>query len=368
MGGCGRAEMARTSPRTAFLSWCVAWVLVSSLLVAAASAAQAPPTGHFERVWHFGRVTGDLQPIIAFYRDFLGLSVRGPLPSQLRFSKSTALDEFVATPPGAEFRAIHFLIPGASAITDPAEAISLEAFEYRGIERLALRSSLEQPGASNLCFLVSDLTSAVAAAKQAHIPFISPAGKILSVAAPAGMATLARAVMLRDPDGYPVELMQLETGSSPPAATGSRIAGAMMVVVVSNLEDSLRFYHQFFGSDLQETALGAWQRNDGLEQLRGLAPQEHRSVWLQLPGSTLRLELMQFRDAHAPPFRPRFQDIGHAHLALYTHDVPEALGAVQAAGGRTLSRTGTWTQFAPTLRGFYTRDPDGFFLEVIERR
>jgi len=37
-------------------------------------------------------------------------------------------------------------------------------------------------------------------------------------------------------------------------------------------------------------------------------------------------------------------------------------------GIKPLSASGTWTAINPSLRGVYTRDLDGFFLDVIERR
>src|SRR5690242_9483277 len=44
-----------------------------------------------------------------------------------------------------------------------------------------------------------------------------------------------------------------------------------------------------------------------------------------------------------------------------------ALATLHSLGGHTLSRSDTWTRFSPTPTGFHTRDPDGFFLEVIAR-
>src|ERR1700760_1953626 len=115
-------------------------VLAAALLCAAAAGrgvAQeaAPATEHFTRVWHFGRVIGDLPRSIAFYQGVLGLPLQGPGPPQLKFAAYAALDEFVAAPQGAQFRAVHFVLPGAVAVADPAAGATLEAFEFRGIDR-----------------------------------------------------------------------------------------------------------------------------------------------------------------------------------------------------------------------------------------
>lgn len=332
-----------------------------------APGLDAPPSAHFERVWHFGRVTGDLERIIGFYHDVLGLDLRGARNQARPFITNAALDEFVANPKGAQFRAVHLPIPGASAITDPADSVSLEAFEYRGIDRRQVLPALSNPGASNIVFLVPDLERAIATAKAADVAFISVDGASVEVPTPPGFNGHARAVMLRDPDGYPIELLQIDPPAPSLAPGGARILGAMMVVVVADLEASIRFYQQFLGQGVHASAPGPWSQRDGAERVRALAPGEHRSALLALPGSALKLELLQFRGAHPTAFRPLFQDVGHAHIALYTHDIPGALATVHSLGGHTLSRTDTWTRFSPTLTGFYTRDPDGFFLEVIER-
>ncbi len=161
--------------------------------------------------------------------------------------------------------------------------------------------------------------------------------------------------------------MQLDPSPPSQAPTGSHILGAMMTVVVADLDASLRFYQQLLGEGIPAAAARPWLQNDGIEKLRALAPMKHRTALLTLPGSALRLELLQFLGVRQPPYRPAFRDIGHGHIAFYTHDISAALTRVQRVGGQTLSRTGTWTDFNPKLRGFYARDRDGFFLEVIER-
>jgi quinohemoprotein ethanol dehydrogenase len=339
--------------------------------------AVAPASERFSRVWHFGRTTGDLERIIAFYHDLLGLELRGARNQPLPFMTNAALDEFVAAPAGAEFRAVHLPIPGASNIADPAESISLEAFEYRGIERHGVQPALSDTGVSNLRFIVRDLDGAIAAAKRAKVAFVTAGRAPLSVPAPVGetggtsatgAAGTARAVMLRDPDGYPVELMQLQPAAPSIAASNSRVLGATMVVVVTDIDSALRFYTGLIGAGTQASAISPWRSDDGVERLRGVKRTEHRSAVLSLPGSTLRLELLQFRGIEQNAYKPSFQDIGHAHIAFYTRDVDGALAQLRALGGSTVSRSGTFTRFNPSLRGFYTRDPDGFFLEVIERR
>jgi catechol 2,3-dioxygenase-like lactoylglutathione lyase family enzyme len=94
---------------------------------------------------------------------------------------------------------------------------------------------------------------------------------------------------------------------------------------------------------------------------------EHRTATIALPGTTATLDLIEFRGIEQTPHRPVFQDIGIGHVAFLTGDIEAVLERMTELGLRTISRSGTWTQINPTLRALYTRDRDGFFLEVIER-
>ena len=109
-------------------------VLGAPALAQQPEAALSPANALVQKVWHLGRVTGDLQRVIAFYHDVLGLDLRGAR-SPIPFYSVPAINEFVNAPAHAEFRAAFLPIQGASAETAPADQIYLEAFEYRNIDR-----------------------------------------------------------------------------------------------------------------------------------------------------------------------------------------------------------------------------------------
>jgi catechol 2,3-dioxygenase-like lactoylglutathione lyase family enzyme len=329
----------------------------------------APAGAEVDRVWHLGRVTGDLDRVIRFYHELLGLGLRGARDQTFAFSGGATINEFVNAPPHAEFRAAFLPIPGASAATDPQNQIYLEAFEYRNVDRRQLLPPLVSPGASSLRLLVRDLAAAVAAAKAAGVPIITAGGQPVVVSAPATIAGSARAIMLRDPDGYPVELVQVDPLPRTPAGESAKVLAAHMTVVVTDLDASLAFYRGFIGSGLLVEAGGGWRTDAGHATLRALpANTENRTAALRLPGSTVVLDLIQYRGIPQTPYRPVFQDIGHGHVAFVVKDIGVTVETMKTLGAATLSRSGTWTQINPATRAVYTRDPDGFFLEVLERR
>ena len=88
-----------------------------------------------------------------------------------------------------------------------------------------------------------------------------------------------------------------------------------------------------------------------------------------LPGSTIVLELVEFRGIpQQTPYRPVFQDIGSGTWRSSRKTSAWWVDRMKEPGARTISQSGTWTQINPTTRAVYTRDRDGFFVEVLERR
>ena len=335
--------------------------------VAARAEAPAPATANFTRLWHQGRVTGDLNRIVDFYHGALGLGLRGDLSKALVFYANAPVNTFVGSPEQAAFRVLHMPIPGAGRESDGAEAITLEAFEYRDIGRRQAAPGMSDSGMSNLVFTVRDLEGALAAVKRAGAAVITPGGLPVAVALPDGASGRGRAVMVRDPDGYPVELLEVAPAAPSLAPAGSNVLGSATALVVGDLDASLAFYRGFLGQGARITAASSWRDAGDLAALRGTGKAAYRTASIALPGSAVTLQLIQFRGAPGKAYRPDYRDIGHAHLALYTADIRQAFDLTRRLGAAPLSPTGSWTTFSPTLKGFYTRDPDGFFLEVIEK-
>jgi catechol 2,3-dioxygenase-like lactoylglutathione lyase family enzyme len=364
------ARVARIMPtsslRPVFRVFCAA-ALLHAAASAQAPASLAPEGAQVQRVWHLGRVTGDLTRIVDFYHDTLGLNLRGA-SGPIAFNSVAAINEFVRAPAHAEFRAAFMPIPGASAAAAPQDQIYLEAFEYRNIERRQLLPPLSSPGASSLRLLVRDLPQALAAVKKAGASVMTPGGEPVPVPAPGGLSGTAHAIVVRDPDGYPVELTQVTPAPVTPAPAESAVLGAQMSVAVTNLDASLTFYRGLLGADVAISAPSAWQRHDDWTRARGLAGAEFRTAVVRLPGSAIALELVEYRGVERPAYRPVFQDIGHGHVALIVKDIQATVDRMKALGATSIAAAGTWTQINPMTRAVYTRDPDGFFIEILERR
>ena len=174
--------------------------------------------------------------------------------------------------------------------------------------------------------------------------------------------------MIRDPDGYPVELMQLTPAPQSLAPEGNNILGAHMSVVVSDLTAASRLLsalHRIRSADA-----GRFRMADehGVQPAQKHPERRVSHGGRAAPGSAITLELIQFRGVEQTPYRPIFQDIGFGHVALLARDIEAMHARMNRLGSRALSQSGSWTQFNPTTRALYTRDRDGFFIEVLERR
>lgn len=325
----------------------------------------AEPGQDMDRVWHLGRVTGDLERIIHFYHDLLGLGFRGNRDADIPFYSVDAINEFVNAPDNAEFRAAIMPIQGTSNARDPAEQIYLEAFEYRNITRHQVIPALTDIGVSSLVFLVHDLDALIATLDAEGVPFITPDKQAVVVPTPAGYSGTTRSVLVRDPDGYPVELMEV-TPLPLADVIDAPVISAQMSLVVSNLGSALDFYRTFIGPDLQTWTTGGWQSHAGFSSVRNIDEVEFRTAGMLLPGSAIVFQLVEYRGITQGTYQPVFQDIGFGHIAFMTPDIEEITRRMAALGSVPLSQSRTWTQISPTLRAVYTRDQDGFFLEIIE--
>jgi catechol 2,3-dioxygenase-like lactoylglutathione lyase family enzyme len=165
-----------------------------------------------------------------------------------------------------------------------------------------------------------------------------------------------------------VQLIEITPTPRTSAPGDSNILGVHMSVVVNDVAASLDFYKRFAGPDLQTWADDAWQTNSGFTQLRGIRDVSYRTASVRLPGSANVLELIGFRGIEQTPYRPVFQDIGLGHVAFLVKDITVVLDRMKQLGITPIGKSGTWTQINPSTRGVYTRDHDGFFIEVIERR
>jgi catechol 2,3-dioxygenase-like lactoylglutathione lyase family enzyme len=337
----------------------------------------APPTGvappgEVLRPGHLGREIGNVELIIHFYHDLVGLGLLGARERPRPFgSKETgpALLEFVQlgqgvpNPMDARNRAVILPIPGTSA--GKGSAMAIEAIEIKNIESRPYKPSMSDPGASHINLFVRDLDKTLAILKDELVPVITVGGNPVTLLDYPGVPGKIRAVFVRDPDDYPVGLMEI---TPPPASTAppeSNILGARIAMVVDDLETTCRWFQHLVGPDLKFWLSPKLMGDKTYTELTD-TPGQFRMAMALIPGSPVVMEFIEYKDHLKNYVRPHIQDPGTAHILFMSKDVDIVMPRMKAAGLTTLSATGGPVFIGPTTRSFFVANPDGFWAEFMD--
>ncbi|MBF8270813.1 MAG: hypothetical protein HW386_2522 [Gammaproteobacteria bacterium] len=328
--------------------------------------AGAPP-GDVLRPGHLGRQTGDLERIIHFYHDLLGTGIRGDRNQERPFFSSPGLIEFANSPKHAEFRAVILPIPGTAAEPGQDLEMAIEAIEFRNIERHQYVHNLQDIGSSHLSLILRNLDETLDRLKAAGVPIITIGGVVVDVPGIPGANVGKRAVLVRDPDGYPVELMQLTPPPPSTAPAESNILGARVSVTVADLEAAQNLYKDLIGPDLQLWTSPSYIKDEAYNNLKNTPGAEYHYGTALIPGSPVIMEFVQYRNIEQKTISPRLQDIGVAHILFMVKDMDVIMSRIQSAGLETLSTSGKPVFIAPTVQAVFVTDPNHFFVEFMHR-
>jgi catechol 2,3-dioxygenase-like lactoylglutathione lyase family enzyme len=243
--------------------------------------------------------------------------------------------------------------------------MTIEAIEIKGIESQPFNPGLTDPGASYLKLIVADLDKTLALLKDERFPVITVGGNPIELASWPGVSGKIRAVFVRDPDGYPVELMEVTPSPATTAAPGSKVFGARVTVVVDDLEKTCRLYQSLVGPDFKFWASPSVMGDKSYQDLTGTHGQ-FRLAEAMVPGSPVVMELIEYNSHNKHFQRPHFQDPGAAHFLFMANDDDVMIGRAQAAHLHTTSPSNAPVFIAPTTRMFFVTDPQGFWLEFMD--
>lgn len=135
-------------------------------------------------------------------------------------------------------------------------------------------------------------------------------------------------------------------------------------ITVRSLERSLAFYRDLLGLEV----VFAWNpQAPYIGTLTGYPDVDLHSAILKLPGSTGRLELLEYRGVEVEPTDPDNGRSGAAHVAFYIDDLDAVYQRLRNAGVRSVSEPVTPT-IGPNAggRAVYMLDPDGVRVELIQ--
>src|SRR5262245_64368599 len=124
---------------------------------------------------------------------------------------------------------------------------------------------------------------------------------------------------------------QASTPATPPAPV---LQGGNMLMLVANLERSVEFYRDFVGlpQNANATIRPYAPVTAGLADMYIARGAQMRNLTLMVPGSDLRLEMLDFKDVDSTPKHPRLQDPGATLIIIKVRDV-DAVAARAAQSG-----------------------------------
>lgn len=330
----------------------------------------APP-GEVLHAGHLGRQVADLEPIIHFYHDLIGLELLGkrgqprPFFSNRGLQEVASLAQGVANPYDQVSRAVILPIPGTAAVPGGPQ-MTIEVIEIKGIPSKPFRAAMTDPGQSYLKLIVSDLDKTLALLKDERFPVIAADGNPVALSAWPGMTGKIRAVFVRDPDGYPVELMEVMPAPPTTAQPGSRVLGARVAVVVDNIETTCRMYQSLVRPAVKFWVSSSLLGDKAYGDLTGTRSQ-FRLAQAIVPGSPVVLELIEYQN-HSTHFqRPHFQDAGAAHFLFMAKDTDLMIDHMKRAGLHTTSPSNAPVFIDSTTRMFFVTDPQGFWIEFMDQ-
>jgi catechol 2,3-dioxygenase-like lactoylglutathione lyase family enzyme len=334
-------------------------LLSASLIYAQAPAASAP-AGEVIGVGNFIHVVADAERSLEFYRDVIGMSVP-PAPNNA--PPPTSPRPYLATPeilslynvPGAQYRVTNGMITES-----PMRA---ELVEWKADDRKPIRPRFQDPGAASMILAVRDIDSIMARVKKAGATVVTVGGEPASIPLPNGKM---RMVLLQDPDGFFVELIQPDP--LPPTATtaSNNIFNISFGVTVEDMDRSLRVF-KTIGFEPQ---VGPWIADKVRSSAVGVPGAEYRRATALVPGSSFQVEFLEFKGVDRKTFTSVPRDPGTPVLRLRVRDVESILGKLSSVGVTVASKDGqfiTLTNPNGSQRFAITNGPDNLKIQVVQQ-
>jgi catechol 2,3-dioxygenase-like lactoylglutathione lyase family enzyme len=336
----------------------LAAVVAALPAVLLAQQASEPPATPVIGLGNLAHAVESLDKTVPFYRDLLGLPVNGardPLSQQPQ-PLDADMSRFTATQ-GASFRGATFRIPGAN--------FGWELTEFTGGARTAGRFEIQDPGSATLALMVRDIDKVFAKVKAAGVTVVTAGGVPVN---PTGNPnSKLREVVLRDPDGFFVELQQPDAVPADAPAQGDILGGSVQLSI-DDTERSVRFYREAIGFNARPS--GAWGTNDTVLKLIGL-PGSKGVQWRithgAIPGQTADFALIEYKGVPRTKRTMGAADPGSPAFTMVVRDLDAAVAQWKAAGGTVVSTGGAAVKRAGGAGNVFVRDVNGFMWELYTR-
>jgi catechol 2,3-dioxygenase-like lactoylglutathione lyase family enzyme len=322
-------------------------------LLAGPSFAQSTPVIRLQNLAH---TTESLDKTVPFYRDVLGLPVNGtrdPLAAKPQ-KLDDDMSKFTGTK-GMSFRAATFSIPNA--------AFGFELTEFTGGPRKPVRPNLRDIGAATLALQVRDIEKVMAKVKASGAPVVTIGGAPVN---PTGNPnSKLREIVVRDPDGFFVELQQPDPLPASAANTTGDVVGASVQFSIEDSAKTVAFLRDAIGFNARPT--GALATNAAVADLIGLPGAHWRITHGNIPGTTLDFGLIEYSVPGRTQVKGGAEDPGSPAFTMVVRDVNAAVDRWIKAGGTVATTGGKAIVRANGAGNVFVRDVNGMMWELIQQ-
>ena len=313
--------------------------------------AQTPAdAGTVVGVGGFSHIVTNLEKSVEFYRDVLDLE----MPNPPRAFDSTPWIIDMGNTPGAQSRPAILHIPGSK--------LGVELIDYKDIDRQAVHPRFQDPGAASLILTVRDIDPLMAKLKAAHAHINSKGGEPGTIVGPNG--SRGRVVFVQDPDGFFIEISQRDPAPATTAPASSNIIGGAFEIIVADLDRTLHLYRDVLGFQTQPPT--PFDGTKLMMDIAGTPGAQFRRSSAMIPGTSVLMAFMEFKDIDRKPLHTRVQDPGTAILQVRVRDLDATVKALKAAGATVISKNGEPVTGGNSARFCMLRDPNNLFLELFQ--
>jgi catechol 2,3-dioxygenase-like lactoylglutathione lyase family enzyme len=267
------------------------------------------------------------------------------------------------------------------AMTCLPGAFNFELTQFGDLDRqMNKRPDIQDSGAPMMKILVRDLDAVVANAKKASAPIVTKGGAPVTAPTPIGTA---KAIIMRDPDGYFIEAIQATpaiiaaapapaagngrgrgaaAGATPPAP--SQIVGAIMGATVRDMDESLKFWNGVLAMEMPQPT--PFASDPAMLDLMGLPKgASYRISSGLIPGSQARIEFIEIKGVPRKDFDLRVTDPMACGMALRIGHIRDLLVKIKANNGRVMSKDQALVEWSDSVRNVFVKDPNGLNLELV---
>jgi catechol 2,3-dioxygenase-like lactoylglutathione lyase family enzyme len=329
--------------------------------IATAAQAQTPPapagaapaglvvgSGNF-----FSPIVGDLDKAVAFYSNGLGLEIQGA-PSNA--DTNPALRDMFGLP-DAQLR---WQIGRPPGMRTGVEIVEIKKAVSKPLER-----RVQDSGAFTLIVFVRDVDAAFARVRALGAPVVTKGGAPIGV--PAAKPRF-RVVVVKDPDGHFVELVQADEPPETQAPPTANVIGVRVRLTVEDVDKALTLYRDALGMKVR--SVDPFKNDPDVRDMFGMKDGQYRAAMLEVPTTGLVFEVIDFKGVDRKRVRGNLQDPGSTRMQLQVRDVDAAItvikghgGAVASTGGATVNLPG---RGGATTKVAIVRDPDNLFLVLLQ--